>query len=90
MPAMFMKAHSIWLTAAALLLSGGMAAGQESGERTRLRPVPAAGQNMKTGPAVGSSIPAFTLEDQNGKRQSLATLAGPKGLMLVFVRSADW
>ena len=35
-------------------------------------------------------VPAFTLQDQNGKPQTLQTLMGEKGLMLVFVRSADW
>jgi len=75
----------LWV--AAVLLWSGLAVGQD---RPRLRPVPGQGQNMKTGPEVGARIPAFELEDQSGKRQSLATLAGPKGLMLVFVRSADW
>lgn len=35
-------------------------------------------------------IPAFELSDQHGKRQTLESLRGPKGLMLVFFRSADW
>jgi hypothetical protein len=34
------------------------------------------------GPAVGEAIPAFELVDQEGRR--------PKGLVLVFFRSADW
>jgi hypothetical protein len=42
------------------------------------------------GVKVGETIPGFQLPDQNGKQQSLASLAGPKGLMLVFYRSADW
>ncbi len=42
------------------------------------------------GTKVGESIPAFQLRDQNGKEQSLASLSGPKGVMLVFFRSADW
>ncbi|MBK5294849.1 MAG: hypothetical protein JJE04_24625 [Acidobacteriia bacterium] len=83
-----MRSGCIFLLAGAILT--GVAAGQQSGERPRLRAVPAAGQNVKTGPEVGARIPALHLEDQNGKRQSLATLTGPKGLMLVFVRSADW
>ncbi|MEP7115992.1 MAG: hypothetical protein ABI880_00310 [Acidobacteriota bacterium] len=44
----------------------------------------------KLGPQVGATVPAFTGTDQFGKPQSLATLSGPKGLMLVFSRSADW
>jgi hypothetical protein len=42
------------------------------------------------GPEPGKPLPAFNLPDQNGMRQSFATLKGPKGLMLVFYRSADW
>ena len=44
----------------------------------------------KTGPEIGQKAPAFEARDQNGQLQSLATLRGPKGLLLVFVRSADW
>lgn len=44
----------------------------------------------KTGPAVGSNVPRFDAPDQNGVRQSLQSIAGPKGAMLVFFRSADW
>ncbi len=42
------------------------------------------------GPAVGAKIPVFKAQDQTGKMQSLETLKGPKGLYLLFVRSADW
>ncbi len=42
------------------------------------------------GPAVGAKIPPFEAHDQTGKVQSLTTLTGPKGLYLLFVRSADW
>jgi hypothetical protein len=44
----------------------------------------------KLGPQVGATVPPFSGVDQFGKAQSLATLSGPKGLMLVFSRSADW
>lgn len=44
----------------------------------------------KTGPPVGALIPNFALPDQNGKIQTLGAIAGPKGAMLVFFRSADW
>ncbi len=47
-------------------------------------------QPPKTGPAVGAPVPSFEAPDQNGRLQSLKTIAGPKGAMLVFVRSADW
>jgi len=42
------------------------------------------------GPQVGDRIPAFSGIDQFGTFRSFATSAGPKGLMLVFFRSADW
>lgn len=45
---------------------------------------------MKTGPAVGAAVPAFTLPDQQGRPRSLKSLTGKRGLMLYFVRSADW
>jgi hypothetical protein len=39
---------------------------------------------------VGQKAPAFTARDQFGKEQSLATLRGPKGTVILFFRSADW
>lgn len=42
------------------------------------------------GPAPGDRVPAFQAVDQNGKPRDLASLAGPKGLFLLFIRSADW
>jgi cytochrome oxidase Cu insertion factor (SCO1/SenC/PrrC family) len=45
---------------------------------------------QKLGPLVGSRVPDFTLLDQKGQTRTLASLTGPKGLMLVFFRSADW
>jgi hypothetical protein len=44
----------------------------------------------RLGPQVGQAAPAFQLADQLGRTQSLKTVAGPKGTMLVFFRSADW
>jgi hypothetical protein len=45
---------------------------------------------QKLGPQVGSRVPEFTLLDQKGQSRTLSSLMGPKGLMLVFFRSADW
>ena len=59
-------------------------------EKPRLHPVPDLDKNAKTGPAVGSKIPSFEAVDQNGKRQTFESLRGPKGLALLFTRSADW
>jgi hypothetical protein len=42
------------------------------------------------GPQVGERVPDFTLNDQQGRSHTLPSLLGPRGLMLVFFRSADW
>lgn len=42
------------------------------------------------GPRVGQQAIDFSLSDQNGRLRTLKSLAGPKGTMLVFFRSADW
>jgi hypothetical protein len=52
--------------------------------------VAAQNDGLKTGPKVGEKVPDFTLPDQNGKQWALNDLMGPKGLLLVFTRSADW
>jgi hypothetical protein len=44
----------------------------------------------KTGPAVGETVPPFSATDQNGRTQTLSSIVGPAGAMLVFFRSADW
>jgi hypothetical protein len=66
--------------AAAIVVSVGTLAAQQ----------PANVDTSKLGPQVGAVIPAFSGVDQFGKPQSLESLSGPKGLMLVFTRSADW
>jgi hypothetical protein len=42
------------------------------------------------GPQVGTKVPSFTLPDQTGRSRTLESLMGPKGMILVFFRSADW
>lgn len=44
----------------------------------------------KLGPQVGEKVPDFNLKDQYGTPRTLKSIMGPKGAMLVFVRSADW
>jgi hypothetical protein len=39
---------------------------------------------------VGQKAPAFSARDQFGEEQTLETLKGPKGTVLLFFRSADW
>jgi hypothetical protein len=42
------------------------------------------------GVGVGEKAPAFSARDQLGRQQTLETLKGPKGTVLLFFRSADW
>lgn len=42
------------------------------------------------GLSVGQMAPDFSISDQFGHRQSLATLKGRNGTVLLFFRSADW
>ena len=42
------------------------------------------------GPKVGETVPLFSLQDQAGRTQSLGSVLGPKGAVIVFFRSADW
>ena len=42
------------------------------------------------GLAVGQKAPDFKVRDQFGREQTLETLRGPKGTLLLFFRSADW
>jgi cytochrome oxidase Cu insertion factor (SCO1/SenC/PrrC family) len=63
-----------------LLLCGATTGGQGS----------AAPDISKLGPQVGATVPPFEGIDQFGKRRTLASIAGRKGAMVVFFRSADW
>jgi hypothetical protein len=38
----------------------------------------------------GKAAPAIHAHDQFGKEQTIASLMGPKGLVLLFFRSSDW
>jgi peroxiredoxin Q/BCP len=53
--------------------------------------LPASGEDAIPGPAVGDFFPlSIAAEDQAGERRTLGELAGEQGLVLAFVRSADW
>ena len=56
---------------------------QAQGQRARI-------DVSKLGPQVGERVPDFQLVDQTGKPQTLQSIIGRRGAMLVFVRSADW
>ena len=42
------------------------------------------------GPQVGERVPDFSLRDQAGRVRNLQSIMGPRGAMVVFLRSADW
>jgi len=44
----------------------------------------------KLGPQIGQRVPELHLVDQYGAEQTLDSIMGPKGAMLVFSRSIDW
>ena len=62
---------------------------QPAGARTVQTP-PQKIDLSKVGPQVGDRVPDFSLKDQSGKTWTLQSIMGPKGAMLVFMRSADW
>ena len=45
---------------------------------------------MSIGLAVGEKAPAFSVRDQFGRVQTLDSLKGMNGTVLLFFRSADW
>jgi hypothetical protein len=45
---------------------------------------------MSIGLAVGQKAPAFSARDQFGRVQTLDSLKGSNGTVLLFFRSADW
>lgn len=51
---------------------------------------PARVDTSRIGPQAGAIVPSFQGIDQFGNSQSLSSVYGPKGAMLVFFRSADW
>ncbi len=60
--------------------------GALDGETIRI----AALEPMTIGLAVGQKAPAFSLQDQFGHVQTLDSLKGANGTVLLFFRSADW
>lgn len=42
------------------------------------------------GPQIGERVPDFSLPDQHGRIQTLESIMGEKGAMILFHRSADW
>ena len=42
------------------------------------------------GTAIGGQAPPIAALDQSGQSRDFASLRGPKGLWILFIRSADW
>ena len=75
-----------WMVVSAAALGGVLS-------QVSLRAQPAPREKIdvsKRGPQVGQQVPDFSLKDQNGATPNLSSIMGPKGAMLVFIRSADW
>jgi len=54
-------------------------------------PAPSTYDKLDRGPKVGQALPvALAAPDQTGESRDLASLAGRRGLILVFSRSLDW
>ena len=51
---------------------------------------PSAVDITRLGPQLGAAVPSFSLQDQTGRLQTLQSVMGDKGAILVFFRSADW
>lgn len=79
--------HSMSRIVAALCVLVGLAAHVTAQQPTPQAVLP---DVQKLGPQVGTRVPDFSLLDQKGQPRTLLSLMGPKGLMLVFYRSADW
>jgi peroxiredoxin len=45
---------------------------------------------VDVGPAIGTGAPAVHAKDSSGKAADLKSISGPKGVVLVFFRSAKW
>jgi peroxiredoxin len=74
-----------------LLLLAGSAFAQENPAPPPAAPAPQAQENPPSiGLAVGEKAPPFSAPDQFGHEQTLDSLKGPKGTVLLFFRSADW
>lgn len=75
--------HTLAMVAAAGLVFQPLSPQARQSVRTRI-------DVSKLGPQVGERVPDFRLPDQAGRVLTLSSIVGPKGAMLVFIRSAEW
>ena len=78
------------MLAMAVAAAGGVAAVQQPQRDQVAQPTQATVNVSHLGPQVGERVPDFTLVDQENHRRTLQSLMGPRGLVLLFYRSADW
>jgi cytochrome oxidase Cu insertion factor (SCO1/SenC/PrrC family) len=76
--------------AAVVVLVGALAGTSAPAGGQEPRPARAKIDVSKLGPQVGQRVPDFSLTDQTGRVRTLRSIAGTRGTMLVFLRSADW
>jgi hypothetical protein len=102
-PPHMVRAQFIWVAVVACLIGGDGSSSEPLGlvpsRHVAAQAALGAGQSgptrakidvSKLGPQVGERVPDFSLKDQNGRVQTLQSIMGAKGAMLVFIRSADW
>jgi peroxiredoxin len=51
---------------------------------------PAAAGPIDVGPPLGATAPSLHATDLDGRAVDLATISGPKGVVLIFFRSTKW
>ena len=78
-----MRKVFIILTSLVYLIPLGVYAADEAQSRSAI-------DIASLGPQVGELVPTFSLPDQNGQFQTLESILGPNGAILLFHRSADW
>lgn len=83
-----MRMHRMLLRAVGTLIVAGIAVSGRAALGQALEPGRI--DVSALGPQVGEIVPDFSLPDQRGQIQTRASIMGPTGAMLVFVRSADW
>ena len=78
--------HRLWVVVRAAALGGALLQFPLQAQQAQREKV----DLSKRGPQVGDRVPDFALKDQDGRIRNLNSIMGPKGAMLVFLRSADW
>jgi len=72
---------SVWMVGASLLCVMSMTTQAQDRQPVDVKSL---------GPQIGEKVPDFALPDQNGEIQTLESIMGERGAMLMFHRSANW